>query len=406
MATKKKNKRPMVISNHPATEILNAVYHNYLKVLLPNVPNIYEKIEEIHKAGKDQRSPYTYIRTDEIENFILQHYKTNDDFLRREIKNISFLAAMTIGWKQFQQVYNFHPALLEELFNIDITNDKYATISRDEIPYLPCHNFFVEMPITIKDLSFMGFFVYFDMVNQMDQMNQIRVILLNDTMKQMERMPNGYLSQFDYYTISLLYDYDTFNVLSQETGEVFELNVEPKELLKMYNPRTFEELGEDGAMELLTHINQIITYLAATNADFSRSKKPTKKPDIKRTHITDAEAEKWTLGARVYNRFGRLPSVGVYSRTHEVENPYVNFIDKTEDSTDYITIEEENTTTRKTGYHVRPHMRRAHWKYYWYGKKDGSEERVKRRKFVSAVFINAQDEEYILPTVEGIKYRF
>lgn len=399
MATKKKNKRPVVISNHPATEFLNALYHNNLRILLPNVPDIYEKLDEIHKAGKDQRSPYTYIRTDEIEEFILQHYKTNDRAVRHQIKNISFLASVAVGWKQFQQVYSFHPALLEELFNIDITNDKYATISRDEIPYLPCHNFFVELPITIKEKSFMGFFVYFDMVNQIDQVDQIRVVLLNDNMNQMERNPdNGYLLQFDYYTISLLYDYKTFNILSKETGEVFEVETEPKEILKMYNPRTFEELGEDGAMELLTHINQIITYLAATNADFSRTKKPTKKPDIKRTHITDAEAEKWTLGARVYNRFGCAPSVGVYSRTREVDNPNIITIE--------IEEEPKEPTTRKGGYHVRPHMRRAHWKYYWYGKKDGSEERVKRRKFVSAVFINAQDEEYILPTVEGIKYHF
>ena len=407
MATKKKNKRPVVISNHPATEFLNSMYHNTLKVLLMNVPDIYEKLDEIHKAGKDQRSPYTYITTNEVEDFILQHYKTKDPYLRQEIKNTAFLIAVGVGWKQYQQVYNFHPALLNELFNIDITDDKYATISKEEIPYLPCHNFYVEMPITIKDKSFMGFFVYFDMVNQMDQVNQIRVILLNDTMKQMERSPlNGYLTQLDYYVISLLYDYDKFSILSQDTGEIFDLDVEPKELLRIYNPNTFKELGDDGAMELLTHINQVITYLCATNADFSRTKKPTKKSDIKRTHITDAESEKWTLGARVYERYGRAPTVGIYSRTHEVENPYVNIIDKTEDSTDYITIEEENTTTRKTGYHVRPHMRRAHWKYYWYGKKDGSEERVKRRKFVSAVFINAQDEEFVLPTVEHIKYHF
>ena len=401
MATKKKNKRPMVISNHPATEFLNSIYHNNLKVLLPKETDLYEKFEEMHKAGKAERSPYTYLTTDEIAKYLYSHLNLSkmSDSIGQEIKNIAFLASVALGWKQFQQVYNFHPALLDELFNIDITNDKYATISRDEIPFLPCHNFFVEMPITIKDKSFMGFFVYFDMVNQIDQVDQIRIVLLNDTMNQMQRDPNnGYLLQFDYYVISLLYDYKTFNILSQETGEVFEIETAPKELLRMYNPNTFKELGDDGAMELLTHINQIITYLAATNADFSRTKKPTKKPDIKRTHITDAEAEKWTLGARVYNNFGRAPSVGVYSRTREVENP------------DIITIEIEEEpkepTTRKGGYHVRPHMRRAHWKYFWYGKKDGSEERVKRRKFVSAVFINAQDEEHILPTVEGIQYRF
>ena len=187
--------------------------------------------------------------------------------------------------------------------------------------------------------------------------------------------------------------------MSEETGEIFEAETEPKELLRMYNPNTFNELGDDGAMELLTHINQIITYLCATNADFSITKKPTKKHDIKRTRITDAEAEKWTLGANIYRDYGAPPSIGVDSRKREVDNPNIITIDIGEEP-------KETTTIRKTGYHVRPHMRRAHWKHYWYGKKDGSEERVRRRKFVSAVFINAQDEDLILPTVEVIKYRF
>ena len=61
------------------------------QILFPNVPDIYEKLDEIHKAGKDQRSPYTYIRTDEVEDFILQHYITNDRAVKHQIKNISFL---------------------------------------------------------------------------------------------------------------------------------------------------------------------------------------------------------------------------------------------------------------------------------------------------------------------------
>lgn len=49
-------------------------------------------------------------------------------------------------------------------------------------------------------------------------------------------------------------------------------------------------------------------------------------------------------------------------------------------------------------------MRKAHWTHYWYGKKDGSEERVRRRKFVSAVFVNAANEDVALPTREKITY--
>ena len=404
MATKKKTKKPALVSNHPATEFLNAVYHNNLRILLPKETDFYEKFEDMHQEGKAERSPYTYLTTDEIAKFMYSHFDINriSNELAQEIKNCAFLTAVAVGWKQYQQVYNFHPALLEELFNIDIADDKYATISRDEIPYLPCHNFYVELPITIKEKSFIGFFVFFDHINEADQFDQIRIVLLNDTLYQAPRMKNnGYWAWLDYYTISLVYDYDKFRIYSQETDEVYEIDSSPKEILRMYNPRTFEELGDDGAMELLTHITQVITYLCATNADFVRTKKPTKKSDIKRTRVTDLEYEKWSIGSQLYN--GR-----------QVENRLLNTVNGAYERERPITEEVDTDTPneqselyrKKVGYHVRPHMRRAHWKYYWYGKKDGSEERVKRRKFVSAVFINAHDEDIQTPTREIIKYHF
>lgn len=370
--------------------------------MVSDVDNIYESLELLHKEGKHQRSHLSYLTTREIYNFIKSNRSSkNVAESGRTIFDFSHIFSVALGWKQFQQVYTFHPKLIEELYNIDVHNDKFATISREEIEFLPCFNFYVEQDIMTKNTLYNGFFVYFDEINKTDSYGQIHVLLLKN-FDGVPRIPINNLPMYaDYYNLTLLYNYDKMKIVESSTGKVYECEVEPIEALRMLNPITFKEMGDDAAMEMLTHITQIITYLCATNADFTRTKKPSKKPDLKRTHITDAESEKWTLGSNFYHDFDRPPQAGVYKRTRyadENEEHEVIYINEPKEITE--------PTERRKGYHVRPHMRRAHWKYYWYGKKDGSEERVKRRKFVSAVFINAQNEELIVPTIEELNYKY
>ena len=129
-------------------------------------------------------------------------------------------------------------------------------------------------------------------------------------------------------------------------------------------------------------------------------KKATRKPDIKRTKITDLEHTEYRIG----DTYARLVGDRTINRRYLGDAPDAYTKSEEVESSDNPT--EREVGYRRTGYHMRPHMRKAHWKHYWYGKKDGSEERVKRRKFVSAVFINQTGEEIEMPTREIVRLRF
>lgn len=392
---KKKNKL-RIVAEHPATMLLNMAYHNYLKPLLPNETDIYERLEDLHKKGKSLRSPLIYLTAKEIEKFLHQ------ENVNKDINILNEMTAIVLGWKQFKQIYKFNPTLLDELFNIDISNDKYAIISKEEATYLPCYNFFVEHEITIGDEDFIGFFVYFsDHINKGED-GRPQVFLIHDLSKY-PKEKNGLPTNFGFFNISLLYDTDYTG--TQENADKLDtpFKVDPVDILQYINPGLFNILVEDDAMELITHITQMITYLAATNADFSRIKKPTKKLDIKRTKITDSEYEKWEIGNTIY-RGHKIPTRLLDTADGAYERVEPKQVEETEEGESKPC---EGSYRRKTGYHMRPHMRRAHWKHYWYGKKDGSEERVRRRKFVSAVFIDKNtDEDIQIPTREVVTYRF
>lgn len=386
---KKKNKL-RIVSDHPANTFLNFCYNN-IKSMIPETTDIYERLELLHQQGKDTRDKLFYLSSSEIEDFLYTQGIGKANYSELHIKKNANMFTAALGWKQFQQVYKFNPALLEELFNIDISEDKYATISKEEVMYLPCYNFFVEYETTIDNIEYSGFYVYFDTTNQISETGQIHVMFVCNP-KNYPRNARGVLERVDFYGLTLIY-----------SSDYKEYQTEPFDLLYTLNTNLFQKLGPGGAMELITHITQMITYLAATNADFSRIKKPTKKPDIKRTKITDSEYEKWEIGNTIYKGH-KIPTRLLDATDGAYEKVESKQVEETEE------VESkpcDGSYRRKTGYHMRPHMRRAHWKHYWYGKKDGSEERVRRRKFVSAVFIDKNtDEEIQIPTRKVVTYRF
>ena len=153
------------------------------------------------------------------------------------------------------------------------------------------------------------------------------------------------------------------------------------------------------SVSLLKHlikVNQIIAYLACENAEFTRIDKQKRKPDLKRTHITDLECETWSVGDTYAKQASRKSDIVRYLG----DNPEAYTKRKVYDSADSLSASITEGSPRRNGYHMRPHLRRAHWHYYWYGKKDGSGERVKRRRFVHAVFIDNTGEDIEMLTRE------
>lgn len=406
--------KPIVNSEHVATKFLNHSFLNGLKFLLKNPQNIYERLHEEHLRLKEERGNFSYLHTDDILNFILKDnpkvYEELKPEARNQIEIVSLHCAASLNWKQFKQIYRFQPQLLEELWDIDFTEDKYEVLTMEELQYLPCYSFFVEFPLTLNNINYngvvvgnveyKGFIFYFDYNKKIPEMLTPTVLLVSD---QQFMTYGGYKTPyFDCYRINLCYNFDSLTIVSKDTGETFTAEMNAQAVLNYLNPVLFQEIGEEKALELIIKINQIITYLACSNCDMNRIQKPKRKPDIKRTHITDMEYEVWRLGDSYY----KLPN------GKEINTRYLNTEEhayakhEIPEESDNPREPSEYIKDRRKGYHVRPHMRKAHWASFWYGKRDGSEERIKRRKFVSAVFINNTGDEIEIPTREIIKYRF
>jgi hypothetical protein len=396
---KKSSKKPILLASHPATKFLNFVFSGSFKPLCEWQEDLYEELHELHLKNKEYRGEVSYLTYKEILNFILEKNPKAFETYRKDAVEIAAAHfAAVLNWKQFKQIYKFQPQLLEELWNIDFTDERYETLSMTELQFLPCYSFFVEVPMSFNNEDYVGFFAYFDMHTLLENTYVIHIQFITDTKY---HYFNGQKSPiYDCFNLSLSYDYDIVTIKARDTDEIIQAKVDTKEILKAMNPHVFKDLGEEKALEIIIKVNQIITYLACSNADFTLVKKPTRKPDIKRTTITDLEHTEYRLG----DTYARLAS------GKEVNRRYLGDAPDAYTKSEEVEVSENDTERevgyRRTGYHMRPHMRKAHWSTYWYGKKDGSEERVKRRKFVSAVFINQTGEEIEMPTREIVKLRF
>ena len=126
---------------------------------------------------------------------------------------------------------------------------------------------------------------------------------------------------------------------------------------------------------------QLLTYLASLNADIVESEL-TKRTYKKRVGLPKnkfSEIQSWDVGVRFGTAFRK------WSKAQNNDIKTAIFSSPSESF--------EAITTKRV---VRPHIRRAHWQHYWYGKKD--EPRVRRPKWISECMVNVDDAES-LPVV-------
>lgn len=401
---KKSSKKPIATANHPTTIYLNTMLHDF-KFFLDDKTDVYERLHQVHLDGKEERTPLAYITADELKQFVRDNSSTVHKVDIKTFNDVAFDFNAVLGWKQFKQIYKFTPELLNELWSADFEEDRFISISRDEVDFLPCHNFYVEEQFEFLGKVYHGFFVFFDKIPYYDNSamkaydyEQMHVMFISEPFN--TRLSTGeVITDFNIYCMNLSYGDDNIGFTDDEGKRVIEATLAAKDALKLYNPNAFRDLGEEKFYEVIGKASQIINYLACSNADMLLTKKPKRKPDIKRTTITDLEHTEYRIG----DTFTKL-SNGVVINQRYIKDEDGAYIKGEVIESDNPT--ERTVTPHRTGYHVRPHMRKAHWKFYWYGKKDGSEERVRRRRHVSAVFINNTGEEIEIPTREIVKLRF
>lgn len=186
MGKSKKNSKAIQTQDHPCIKMLNCIYHNHLKPLMNSDVDIYGLFEEQHIKGKAYRPSTNYLTCDEVDKIIIDNLNSRGKQVLSEKTalqryNELLIPTMAIlGWKQFMQVYTINSELLEELRNIDFSDEKFASITKEEVEFLPCHNFFVEYPIKIKNISYAGFFVFFGSTGEGEPDNQLQILFTTD----------------------------------------------------------------------------------------------------------------------------------------------------------------------------------------------------------------------------------
>ena len=414
MAKKKNNNNHTIsLPIHPAILYLNWAINANLKQVLGDVHrDVFEDLAEIHESGKPNRSHHLYLTTEEVYNYIVRY---NPSVIREhgeaQIRNVALLVNIAVSWKQLQQVFAFDSRLLDDIFDIDLKKDKNYALDMDAVEHLPCFNFFVEYPITIHNIKnntntyYDGFFLFFSPYHSVEHHELIHIMFIHNGG---EVLPAAKCrDRVDFFTARLVYK-DVYGVLIDEDGsETILDNLKSSEFMKAANPIVFEQLGDEAAYSFLAKLNNLVAYLCTSNADFKRERANKKKPDSKRTHFSDAEYEKWSLGKTTYDflyegrhvpaNYLNVGPTGAYERLVQVESPNAG---------EYIETDEIDDTGKPhaSGYHVRPHMRRGHYKTYWYGKKDGSEERHSELKWIPSMWINNTGEDIVIPTRSEYTY--
>lgn len=298
----------------------------------------------------------------------------------REWEEATHLLSIVGAWRQHKEIFAFDADFLDNLLMDD---DKIYTagveniITPKELETLPFPAFFVDAHFDSPAGPCGGFFFCYDtlkghagtdhlvfyFVNPISQ-NTIDVALQTSML-----LGNAHFQQI---TFDLHADEPNMSV-----WECYQKDCRISESIPTNRIAVDTIQKQKDSFALLFKGLQIITYLASQFADVREN------PQQKRVHkhfpiIQDkpTEIRKWDVGIRMGN-------VIRAANKEEVKEDKAAGVEKEEKTTE--------PKPHKPSGPKKPHSRRAHWQYYWYGKKDGTEVRYRRLKFVEATFVNFKE---------------
>lgn len=326
---------------------------------IENNTNVYERIYELIEDMQ------RYNRVDHrMLNKIFDILEINasitslpDKYLNEFIQDIGIIPVIK-QWELNKQVFKFDKDLISELVKTDS-----LCFTKDAFKYLPFSTFYLDFSdntdICDKILG-KGIFVS---VRLSDDIWHLHLCKVTDT---------------HYFPARISFPNDTGSV--PVVADVKETKLYDWSPIDRVTCISVTSKTVDNSLYDVVVI-QLLTYLASLNPDIVESEL-TKRTYKKRVGLPKnkfSEIQSWDVGVR----FGTA-----FRKWSEAQNDNIKtavFSSPSESS--------EATTTKRV---VRPHIRRAHWQHYWYGKKD--EPRVRRPKWISECMVNVDDAES-LPVV-------
>ena len=249
-------------------------------------------------------------------------------------------------------------------------------ITPKELETLPFPAFYVDAPIDSPIGKAAGFFFCYNSLEGHNGTDQLVFYFVNPELAEnVDKLENTPMVLFNCPIQQITYDLHD-EAPNTSVWECYQKDCYIAGFDSMSEEEKAEKLQhQKDAFVLLFRALQIITYLASQFADV-RENQQQKKVHKRTTTIQDkpTELRKWEVGIRMG---------GVI----RAANKQIEEVKEEKDQTE--------PKQRKAAGPKKPHSRRAHWQYYWYGKKDGAEVRYRRLKFVEATFVNFKEAEQL-----------
>lgn len=358
----------------------------FIRCFLP-----YEEVEEALDIDSHGIDGKIEVDVTDIALMVDEYLKVTKDgrdreqlieaILHENIGEAKELLPIVGAWRQHKEIFTFDTDFLSDLL-LDgeeiYTAGSNQIITPQELASLPFPAFYVDATFD----NSVGFFFCYNSLKGHEGSDQLLFYFINpelqDNLKDIANTPN--------VLQNILRRRITFDIHDEEPDMSVWDCYERDCLISGYDGLTAEEKEyrvrrEKEDFVLLFHALQIITYLASQFADVQEN--PKQKRVYKRTtDIQDkpTEIRKWDVGVRM----------GTVLKTIKIQEQKEKAKQAVVDQEVEGKVGEGKQGPRRSS-SKKPHSRRAHWQYYWYGKKDGSEVRYRRLRFKEATLVNVKN---------------
>lgn len=398
--------------NHIALAMTKAVEFEFNRMGIDNLWDRIDSYRSQHKHEWDNRCflPYESIRNTilkdmditekgvdltNIANIVDHHVRVTGTKLNREeeIRGIwesewteaKYLLPLVAAWRQYKEVFKFDKDFLDNLLldeDVVYTAGAKNILTRKELETLPFPAFYVDAYFNSPIGPVAGFFFCYNQLEGHDGDDLLTFYFVK---------PEGIQHSERLSSVSMLLQTSNLQQISYDLHDE-ESDISIWECYQRdCNAPGYEDMSPEEqqavtadqkkSFPLLFHALQLVTYLASQYADVKEN--PKYKKTYKHTPIIQdkpTEIRHWDVGVRM----------GGVIKENRVNNE-VNVDELGIASSLGSDIDLDKDTQDIKSSPKRPHSRRAHWQYYWFGKKDGSETRYRRLMFVQASFVNFKD---------------
>jgi hypothetical protein len=366
--------------------------NNCIPLILTNqygnkYPGIWDKLENIYEMEK--KRPFNKRKTNDRLIDIIKMYNKNYEHVADfwnwgnasqaynilVDSNMFYLTQYLGAWRIHKQIYRFSKELEYLLYEQDDGLDTPIKILNN----LPYDSIYIETnSLSYNNKTILGFFV-----SKIDNRTDLRGCINYHFCAVYEDLSTQCCS-FRYSMASedtSIYDAILNTVMKEnflydtKTGRKLS-----KKELKEIAIKNIKYQFENGELQLLPKMMQLVFYICADNKEIIKNDEQSKifdKPKNKQ-FIKDkfTEVQIWDCGNKI--------SI----RTFSIRNNH--------DSSTEAQIEKEFVTGKSKA----PHSRRGHWHHYWVGKKD-SEERRLILKWIAPTFVNGTPNTVNINIVEN-----